>query len=76
MNVNLLEKAIALNGVTHIVISKVDVLRAVGVWKMIENEEVITFESEEAMKNFIVDKLTGLGIKKSNIFFSESKEGI
>lgn len=76
MNIDLLEKAIALNGVTHAVFSKVDVLRDVGVWKVIENEAVITFESEEAMKDFIVQKLTGLGIEKDNIFFSESKEGI
>ncbi|OGG52948.1 hypothetical protein A2764_03980 [Candidatus Kaiserbacteria bacterium RIFCSPHIGHO2_01_FULL_55_79] len=84
MNMQLLEKAIRINGVTHIVFNKVDVLRAVGAWAVIDSPraksrgggKVKKFASEKEMKAFIAKRLATLGVKKSNIFFSESKERI
>lgn len=76
MNMQLLEKAVRINGVTHLVFNKVDVLRAVSAWAVIDNGKVRKFSGEKEMKDFILKRLTSLGLKKKNIFFSESKETI
>lgn len=76
MNVDLLERAVNINGITHAVFSKVDVLREVGAWKVIKNGSEIDLVSEDGMKDFITNFLIELGLKKENIFFSESKDGI
>ena len=76
MNMQSLERAIRINGVTHIVFNKVDVLRAVGQWAVIENSDVVAFKTEKEMIDFVKERLSSLGIKKENIFFSESKETI
>ena len=89
MNMQTLERAINMNGVTHIVFNKVDVLRAVGEWAVIDNlpapqsgasrqagDKVVKFKTEKAMNDFIVKRLKGLGISRNHIFFSESKDKI
>ena len=86
MNMQTLERAINMNGVTHIVFNKVDVLRAVGEWAVIDGGKVVKFSAgggsasggnaEKAMNDFIVKRLKTLGISRNHIFFSESKEKI
>jgi adenylosuccinate synthase len=76
MNMELLAEAVRINGVTHIVFNKVDVLRAVGAWAVIDNGKVKKFRGEKEMKAFILKRLASLGLKKKNIFFSENKERI
>ncbi len=71
-----LERAIRMNGVTHIVFNKVDVLRAVGQWAVIDKEKVKKFKSEKEMQEFVSERLASLGLKKENVFYSESKETI
>jgi adenylosuccinate synthase len=76
MNMQLLEKAIRINGVTHLVFNKVDVLRAVQRWAVIDKKKIVSFKNEEAMKEFILKRLKSLGLSKNRVFFSESKETI
>ena len=86
MNMQTLERAIRMNGVTHIVFSKTDVLRAVGAWAVIDGGKVINFsagggsasggKSEKAMQNFILKRLKSFGIPKTKVYFSDSKEAI
>jgi len=76
MNMQTLERAIRINGVTHIVFNKVDVLRAIGQWAVIDKGKVKKFSSEKGMTDFVGKRLRSLGIQKKNIFFSESKETI
>jgi len=76
MNMQTLERAIRMNGVTHVVFNKMDVLRAVKRGAVIDKGRVREFETEKAMKDFILKRLSGLGIKKNRVFFSESKERI
>jgi adenylosuccinate synthase len=76
LDLDLLERAIWINGVTHLVFSKVDVLREVKQWAVIVHGKTIRFQSEVKMKQFLMKKFAQLGIKKANIFFSESKERI
>ncbi len=76
MNMQTLERAINMNGVTHLVFNKVDVLRAVGQWAVIDGKKVVKFKGEKEMKDFVVKRLAPLGLKKNRIYFSESKERI
>ena len=76
MNMQTLERAIRINGVTHIVFNKVDVLRTVGQWAIIDEGKVIPFNTEKEMTDFVRERLSTLGIAKDNVFFSESKETI
>ena len=75
MNMQLLEHAIRINGITHVVFNKVDVLCAVGAWAAIDHGKVVPFASEKEMKSFIVKRLGSLGIQKSKLLFSENKDG-
>ena len=70
------ERAIRMNGVTHVVFNKVDVLRTVGEWAVIDHEKVRKFNNEKSMQDFVLKRLASLGIKKNHVFFSESKERI
>jgi len=76
LNMQLLEKAIRMNGVTHLVFNKVDVLRAVSSWAVIDKKKIVSFKNEKTMKEFLLKRLKPLGLPKSRVFFSESKETI
>ena len=76
MNMQTLERAIRMNGVTHIVFSKTDVLRDVGAWAVIDNKKAVNFKSEKAMQDFILKRLKSFGIPKTKVYFSDSKEAI
>ena len=76
MNMQTLERAIRMNGVTHIVFNKVDVLRTVGQWAVIDKNKVLKFKTEKAMNDFIVKRLKSFGIPRGRVYFSESKERI
>lgn len=76
MDMQTLERAVRMNGVTHLVFNKVDVLRAVQEWAVIDAGRVRRFKSENDMKTYLRDRLSGMGLKKKNIFFSEHKDRI
>ncbi|MBP6888747.1 MAG: adenylosuccinate synthetase [Candidatus Pacebacteria bacterium] len=73
-NLDTFKKAVKINGVTHIVISKMDILRELNEWKMIENGKVKNLKTEKAMKEKIIEEMKSFGIKKANIYFSEKKD--
>lgn len=75
-NLDTFKKAVTINGVTHIVISKMDILRELNEWKMIENRKVIDLKTEKAMKERIIAEMEQYGVPKKNIFFSEKKDSI
>lgn len=76
MDMQTLERAVRMNGVTHLVFNKVDVLRAVQEWAVIDAGRVRRFKSENDMKTYLRDRLSGMGLKKKNFFFSEHKDRI
>ncbi len=76
MNMQTLERAVRLNGVTHIVFNKVDVLRTVGQWAVIDEGEVVPFKNEKALTDFVLKRLKSFGIPKTRVFFSEHKDRI
>ena len=71
MNWDLLEKAANINGVTDLVFNKVDVLRQIQRWNVLNHDEKITFKSEETMKGWILDETSKFPIKPT-VYFSES----
>jgi adenylosuccinate synthase len=71
MNWDLLEKAANINGVTDLVFNKVDVLRQVQRWNILSEQEEIQFDSEDGMKDWIVNKLENIPSNPS-VYFSES----
>jgi len=68
LNYDELNKATKLNQVNNLVINKMDVLREIGVWALIRNEERIFFDSEEEIKSYLKENL-----KVSEIHFSDNK---
>lgn len=76
MNLNLMERAIRMNGVNRIVLSKMDVLRKVGQWAVLDGKKKIAFKSEKEMKDFLLKKFAKMGIAKKNVYFSEHKDKI
>jgi len=75
MDIPLMEKAARMNGVTKLVVNKIDVLNRAGVWKVREDQKVTSFKGPEPMKAFIRKRLGGM-ISSKNIFFSESAETV
>lgn len=76
IDMDLLERASRINGVTHLILNKVDVLRAVGAWGAIADGAARRFQSEAEMKKFVAERLAPLGIPEGQIIFSESKDRI
>lgn len=75
-NADTFSKALKINGVTHVVISKMDILRALNFWKMIVNGKVKDYKTEAMMKNKIIKICKTENIIAQNIFFSEHKDRI
>ena len=50
---DLLIKAINISGTTHVIISKIDVLEKINVFKLFYNNKEISFTNMEEMKEFI-----------------------
>ena len=53
LNMDLLIKAINISGTTHVIISKIDVLEKINVFKLFYNNKEISFTNMEEMKEFI-----------------------
>jgi len=74
MNINLLKKAIDINGVTDLVINKVDILREADEWGIRfdnQNKMLAKFRNEEQWKSYIGDYLPN-----PQMHFSDSPERI
>jgi adenylosuccinate synthase len=72
LNLNNLIKAAAINGVTDLVMSKIDILRELDTWKLLHNEKQVVFRSEQDMKDYIVKYLD----KKITVWWSGDPEKI
>jgi adenylosuccinate synthase len=71
LDVDQLQKAIAINGVTKLVLNKFDVLRRLAVWKLIKDGTEMTFEDEFEMGSYLKDHLN---VKE--VYFSDNKNQI
>ncbi len=71
----LLEKAIRVNGVTELIVNKVDVLDEVGKWALYDNSEEIEFSNASAMQHWLFRNSIELPTV-NNITFSGKKDRI
>ena len=59
LNVDLLVKAINISGTTHLVISKIDILEQLNVYKLLHNSEIVTFDNvNNLIKYLTLSKFT------------------
>lgn len=75
LDLAILEKAARMNGVTKLVINKIDVLNRAGVWNLRHDGKVTKFKNPASMKTYIRKELADITSAK-NIFFSESAETV
>ena len=75
LNWDFLEKSVKMNGVTDLVLNKMDVLRQINKWSLIHNDKKITFDTEDNMKKWIVQKANLLPTV-SNVYFSGDPNGL
>jgi len=68
LNLDDLKKSIKLNDVNKLVINKMDVLRDLDAWTLINNNEKVSFETEQEIEKYIREALP---VKE--IYFSDNK---
>jgi adenylosuccinate synthase len=76
LDLDLLVKSARINGVTHLIVNKVDVLDELNVWKVKKDGETLDLQSEKHFKNYIVDLLRKKVDTIRNVAFSGSPETI
>jgi adenylosuccinate synthase len=76
LNIDNLIKAIRVNGVTHLITNKVDILREIGEWRVISGDEVVNLGSEEEYRGFLTKKVLRTCETVQSIVFSSTPDGI
>ena len=76
MDVELVERAAKMNGVTHLVFNKMDVLDRAGVWKIRVGSKTLSFGNQKKMREFLQKRFSRLGIAKKHIYFSTKKDTV
>jgi adenylosuccinate synthase len=66
LNIDNLKRAIDINGVTDLIISKVDVLRSLGIWRVYEKNELKTFMNENETQLFLKSRVNNVQIHWSD----------
>lgn len=76
LNINKLIKALYYSGTTDLIISKIDILEEVNIFKYIYNNEICSFESIETMIESIIKLINDSNNYVSNILLSRSPKEI
>lgn len=76
LDIDFLERAARLNGVTHLVLNKMDILNKLKVWKIRSGKKVVSFKTASNMRSFIRKSLAPLGITAGHVYFSERRDKI
>jgi adenylosuccinate synthase len=76
LNVDNLIKAIRVNGVTHLITNKVDILKDVGTWQVISGGEIVKLSNEDEYKTFVTRKVVQSCESVQSIVFSSTPDGI
>jgi len=75
LNLDALKRSLAINGVTHVVLNKVDVLEQVNRWKLYHKGKIVKFDSKEHMCDFIIDNIPA-AYNQENVIFSGNKHNL
>lgn len=76
MNLDRVIMALEINGVNQVIINKADVLREVGVFNVIYNEKVYSFDSMAPFKQFVQGIIEDTSNVYPKIIWSETPNGI
>lgn len=76
MDLDRLIRAARINGITHIVINKLDILTDVSAWAVLEKGKVRKFGNEKAFVAYVTRTLVSAGVTRKNIYFSKHKDRI
>jgi len=76
LNLNMLISAINLSGTTNLVVSKCDVIKELGEFRLFYNDDLLFFNNLEDMCNFITAKVTASCEMISEIRYSSSPQEI
>lgn len=71
-DIDMINRAIQMNGVDVLVVNKMDILQQVGVWKIIKDGEIIDVKDEKGFKKFMKKNIIS-GVK---VIFSYRPDGI
>jgi len=71
LDLTALKKAVAINSVNKLILNKVDVLRELDTWKLLNNGQLVLFANENEMTKYIEKELADV-----EIYFSDSKHRI
>jgi len=74
LNLNYLINAIKITGTTKIVINKCDILEKLGVFKLIWNDQLLSFGSLSELKSFIIEIFSIHSIWQKDVYFSGHPE--
>ena len=75
LDLDALNKSININGATHMVLNKIDVLEKVNQWKLRHKGKLKSFENQNDMFGYIL-KNTKFKNKEANVYFSGNKNNI
>jgi adenylosuccinate synthase len=76
LDLDFLVRSARINGVTHLIINKVDVLEQVGVWKLKIGGELKTLSNKKEFIQTITSVMTQKTESVNRIMYSESPEDI
>jgi len=78
LNLNYLINALDKSGTTKLVINKCDIIKELDIYKIIYNDDILSFHSFEGMKNFILMRISDLqnNGELNSVIFSGSPEGL
>ena len=76
LDLNKLKDAIIISGTTHLIISKMDVLENIKIFKLIEDNNIISFDNSNLMKKHIENYLRIVCTELVYIIYSDNVENI
>ena len=76
LNLDSLVKSARINGITHMVLNKIDVLDKVGTWILTHGSELKKFSCQDEMCNYIADNMHALDLDLRLLAFSGNKHNI
>ena len=76
LNLNTLRKSVNINGITHLVLNKMDILEEVGIWSMIADGEVLEFTNRASFELAVKADLNRYCPLIEEIHFSDSPHKI
>ena len=62
MSLDILLKAVQMNGVDHLIINKLDVLEEVDEWSVRLGESLLTFQNKDQFTNYVSQYLSGVEV--------------